>query len=416
MDSLPDIAKQLIALAIILCCALAAMVLARKVLVRGVILAVKRTKSQWDDALLDSGFFYALCELVPVLVIHLGSPFLAPIQPQLLEEYYYISIHCAFIAVGIRIVMRFLDALYMIYGQFEGLKSKPIKGYFQLIKIFMTIAGGILIVAAITRQSPLYFLSGLGAITAVLLLVFKDTLLSLVASVQISTQRLVQVGDWIEVPAFGADGDVIDVALHTITVQNWDKTLSIIPTCEFLQKGFKNWRGMTNSGGRRIKRSLNIDLHSIRYMENHELEKLSQLRLLTPYLNLKKNDIHQWQSAQGIHPEDAYNNRRLTNIGCFRAYLKEYLAQHPHVISDGSMTLLVRQLQPSELGIPLEIYVFCSDTRWIPYEEIQADIFDHILATMPLFDLKPFQVISGRDIENGAQAYLLSNTEKRRET
>ena len=401
MASLPQLTEYVLAAGMVLCLAVASGFVAKRYGMRGLKLATLRTKSKWDDALLDAGFFDSLTWFPPLIVIHLGSEILTSVGPAELKIGLFRLIHCFFIFGILRVALRFSDALMRIYYQFDRSKSHPIKGYVQLLKIFFNVMAAILIIAGLTGRSPLYFISGLGALTAILMLIFKDTILSLVASIQITTQRLICVGDWIEVPHFGADGDVIDVALHTITVQNWDKTVSIIPTSQLIEKGFKNWRGMQESGGRRIKRSISIDIQTVKFLKQEDLGQLSKLKLLEPYLKEKQCEIEAWNEKLGLKEGESVNGRCLTNLGCFREYLKRYLSQHPMIKSDGSMTFLVRQLQPMEKGIPLEIYVFCSDTRWAYYEGVQADIFDHVLAMVGQFDLKVFQNVSGQDLRGG---------------
>jgi miniconductance mechanosensitive channel len=232
--------------------------------------------------------------------------------------------------------------------------------------------------------------------TAVLLIVFKDTLLSLAASIQLTSQKVIQVGDWLELPQFGADGDVIDVALYTITVQNWDKTITVIPTHRVMSDSFKNWRGMQEAGGRRIKRSIRIDLNSIRFLEPEEVERFKQFRLLEDYLDEKQAELDRYNSAIGVDSASAVNLRRLTNIGTLRAYIVNYLRHHPDIHDD--MTLIVRQLQPGNDGLPIEIYCFTNDTNWVKYEGIQSDLFDHVCAIVPEFGLRLFQQPSGADI------------------
>ena len=250
-------------------------------------------------------------------------------------------------------------------------------------------------VAVLIDRSPVILLSGLGAITAVLMVVFKDTLLSLAASIQLTTQELIRVGDWLEVPQFGADGDVIDVALYTITVQNWDKTISTIPTYQLVSGSFKNWRGMSESGGRRIKRSIFIDVNSIHFLSNEEVRRLSRIELLKDYIKSKEEELQTYNASIKTADEPRVNQRHLTNVGTLRAYIRSYLQQHPKIHHD--MTLIVRQLQPGPEGLPIEIYCFSNDTNWVNYEAIQADIFDHIFAIIPEFGLRLFQQPAGAD-------------------
>jgi miniconductance mechanosensitive channel len=292
-----------------------------------------------------------------------------------------------------------LNAANDIYESNPQARQRPIKGFIQLLQLAVVILGGLLFISALLDQSPVLLLSGFGAMTAVLLLVFKDTLLSLVASVQLTAQDMVRVGDWIEVPQFGADGDVVDVELHTIKVQNWDKTITTIPTHRLISDSFKNWRGMSTAGGRRIKRALYLDASSIHFMGADELQRCKRFRLLDEYLAGKEDELGVHNRKMGsdptTNPDAVVNLRRLTNIGTFRAYAWRYLKQHPNIRQD--MTLLVRQLAPSPQGIPIELYCFTTTTAWGEYEDIQADIFDHLLAIVSEFGLRLFQQPAGTE-------------------
>lgn len=389
--------------------ALLGLYITRVWLMRGLTFAVRKTASKWDDALLESGFFRALSWLVPVLIVHLGSSAYRGLNDQL-GLVMSILVQLALVLAVLRIIGRVLDATLLIYRSLERSKAHPIKGYVQLVKILVNMTGVILMISILTRQSPLYLLSGLGAMTAVLMLIFKDTLLSLVASMQITTQKLIRVGDWIEVPSYKADGDVVDVALHTITVQNWDKTLVTIPTSQLIADGFKNWRGMSDSGGRRIKRHLLFDMRSVRFLSSDELEGLKKVQLLSPYLEERLDQIEAWNKQNEVDLDNVVNGRRLTNLGCFREYLQKYLEKHPMIYDPGQMTFLVRQLQPTDKGIGIEIYVFSRDTRWVNYEAIQADIFDHILAVVDTFGLRLFQSPSDASLERGISGLLPDNS------
>ncbi|WOF43117.1 mechanosensitive ion channel family protein [Sphingopyxis indica] len=289
-----------------------------------------------------------------------------------------------------------------IYNHRPDAASRPIKGYIQLLKIALYAGAAILIVAALMDQSPFLLLSGLGAMAAVLLLVFKDTILSLVASVQLTSNDMIRVGDWIEMPALGADGDVIDIALHTVKVQNWDKTISTIPTHRLISESFRNWRGMSEAGGRRIKRSLFIDQNGIRFLSSGEKQKLRRFQLLDAYLGRKQEELGEWNAALEKAGRDPVNERNVTNIGTFRAYVVEYLRANAHIAQ--GMTLMVRQLDPTPQGLPLEIYCFTNTTAWGDYEGIQSDIFDHLLAILPEFGLRVFQQPSGLDLQRGLAA------------
>jgi miniconductance mechanosensitive channel len=291
-----------------------------------------------------------------------------------------------------------LDAANEIYESRRSFSGAAIAGYLDIVKILAYAVGVILSISLLTGESPIALLAGLGALTAVLLLIFRDTILSLVASVQISTNDLVREGDWLEVPAYNADGDVLDINLHQIKIQNWDKTISVVPTYKLLESSYKNWRGMSESGGRRIKRSIHLDLHTIRFCDEAMLEKFKRFDLVRDYIEQQVSEIRQRYEARGLDMSDPVNAPRITNAGIFRAYVEAYLRNHPQIHQE--MTLLVRQLDPSPTGLPVEMYVFTKTTEWIEYEAIQAEIFDHLLAVVPEFDLRVFQEPSGTDFES----------------
>ena len=283
-------------------------------------------------------------------------------------------------------LLEMLNVLNKVSENIDSLRNKPIKGYVQIVKIALNSFIFIIIFAIITGQPVSYYISGLGALTAVLLLVFQDTILSFIASVQIGQNNIINNGDWIEVPEYGADGDVIDIALHTVKVQNWDKTITTIPTSKIVTTSVKNWRGMTEYGGRRIKRSISIDISSVKFMEQKDIDKLMEIPSVNKYLSEKIEDIDKFNASIDENKE----KRRLTNLGTLRAYLINYLKNHDGLNTD-SMTLLVRQLSPTAVGVPLELYTFTNTTDWVEYEGIQSDIFDHIFAVLPKFGLRAFQ-------------------------
>src|SRR5690554_421014 len=295
------------------------------------------------------------------------------------------------IALGLGAILEVINLLYM---RRKNAHLKPIKGYIQVIKIVIYAIATILIVDTLIDRSPLILLSGLGAMAAVLMLIFQDTLLSLVASVQISSGDMIRVGDWIEMPQLNADGDVIDIALHTVKIQNWDKTITTVPTKRFISDSFKNWRGMQESGGRRIKRSLFIDQQSVHFLDDDELEHLKRFNLLDGYFDDKIDELNKWNE---VHVKSSDGNtldsRKLTNIGSFRAYIEHYIRNNPGIHQEG-MTLMVRQLSPTPEGLPIEIYCFTKTTAWTDYEAIQSDIFDHLLAIAPEFNLRVYQAPS----------------------
>lgn len=292
------------------------------------------------------------------------------------------------IAIALSHILDYINLSYIRKNQDSKVS---IKGYIQLAKLVTYLVTAILITSSLIDKNPLILLSGLGAMAAVLMLIFQDTILSLVASVQINSSGSVRVGDWIELPQLNADGDVIDIALHTVTVQNWDKTYTVFPTKRLVTDAFKNWRGMSESGGRRIKRSVFIDQNTVRFLNEDDIQHLKQFRLLADYLENKEKELQEWNKGRSI----SANQRRLTNLGTFRVYLDAYLRSNPNISKEFS--LMVRQLQPGEFGIPLEIYCFSNNTAWVAYEGIQSDIFDHLLAIMPEFGLRVFQQPSGSD-------------------
>lgn len=335
-----------------------------------------------------------LSNIVPALVIRQGIAAVPnlPVELVVLTR----NLCAAFIILTIAIaVSGMLTLVNDIYQRRPSTANRPIKGYVQVGKMLVYAAAAILIIAALIDRSPLLLLSGLGAMAAVLMLVFKDTILSLVASVQIGSNDMVRVGDWIEMPQLDANGDVIDIALHTVKVQNFDKTITTIPTHRMISESFRNWRGMSESGGRRIMRSLMIDQNSVHFLSADELDRLSRFALLRDYIAGKRADVEQWNASNAVSAD--VDARRLTNIGTFRAYVLAYLKARPDIADD--KTLLVRQLAPTENGLPLQVYAFANSTVWAVYEGIQADIFDHLIAIMPEFGLRLFQHPTGLDFQ-----------------
>ena len=337
-----------------------------------------------------------IANIVPALIISSGVgavPHLPPAAATVISNVAAASI-ILFIAMAISKALRLANE---IYDRRPGAANRPIKGYVQVLKMLLYAGAGILIVAALMERSPVLLLSGLGAMAAVLMLVFKDTILSLVASVQLTSNDMLRVGDWIEMPQMGADGDVIDIALHTIKVQNWDKTITTIPTHRLIAESYKNWRGMSESGGRRIKRALLLDQNNIRFLTAGEQRELSRIALIRGYLDATQTAIDDWNARLGEAGREPANVRRVTNIGTFRAYVAAYLRANGQIADD--MTLIVRQLAPTPQGLPLELYCFATTTAWSDYEDIQSDIFDHLLAILPEFHLRAFQDPSGIDLQ-----------------
>lgn len=381
------------------CCALIILAalanwLVKHILVRGFYSMLLRFGGSQQN---DFGVVKRLSNIVPALIIS-SSIGLIPGLPDAAITVVK-NVASGFIILTIALALgAILEIINLLYMRRKNSHLKPIKGYIQVVKIVIYAIATILIVATLIDRSPLILLSGLGAMAAVLMLIFQDTLLSLVASVQISSGDLIRVGDWVEMPQLNADGDVIDIALHTVKIQNWDKTITTVPTKRFISDSFINWRGMQESGGRRIKRSLFLDQQSIHFLTQQELEHLQRFNLLAGYFDTKISELNEWnerhvKSSSG----DTLDSRKLTNIGTFRAYVERYLRNHPGIHQKG-MTLMVRQLSPTSEGLPLEIYCFTNTTAWTEYEGIQSDIFDHLLAIAPEFNLRVYQAPSGADM------------------
>ncbi|XUU61697.1 mechanosensitive ion channel family protein [Erythrobacter sp. HA6-11] len=336
-----------------------------------------------------------LASVVPLLIVSRGIVLVRHLPEEITTV--VTNIAQALIAISIAMgIVKGLTYVNELYERNPRSRNRPIKGFIQVVKIAVLCGAAIIMISVLIDESPLLLLSGLGAVTAVLLLVFKDTILSLVASVQLTTNDMLRVGDWVEMPSMNADGDVIDISLHTVKVQNFDKTIAYIPTHRLVSDSYRNWRGMAESGGRRIKRALMIDQNSVRFMSDDEVTGLKRFRALKDYLDAKKQEIAEWNASE-LAGEDAINARRITNIGTLRAYIIGYLKNHPK-INDQGFTLLVRQLPPGPEGLPIEVYCFTTTTNWGEYEGIQADVFDHLLAILPEFDLRIFQEPSGLDM------------------
>ena len=365
---------------------------AHRILLVAVSYVVKRSRTRWDDILLEHHFFSRLSHLAPALVIYFAAYLFEPVAG-IIQRFSTVYM----VLAGLLVVNAFLNAVVHIYRSHEASRDRPIKGYVQVAKIILFIFVGVWAVAMLLNRDPTGILTGLGAMTAVLILVFKDSILGFVASLQLSMNDMVRIGDWVEMPKYGADGDVIDVSLHTVKVQNWDKTITTIPAYALISDSFKNWRGMSESGGRRIKRAIHIDMNSIRFCDAAMLMRFEKFQLVRDYLASRRKEIAEYNSAHGVDTSEIINGRNLTNIGMFRAYIMAYLHAHPKIHQE--MTFLIRQLPPGEHGLPIEIYVFSNDQDWIAYEGIQSDIFDHLLAVVPMFGLRVFQRPSGADLQ-----------------
>ena len=369
----------------------------KRMLVRGIMKALRATEIGRTNEIAKSSVIARLANVIPALVLSVGIVWV-PEVPELVVAVIK-NVSNAFVILTVALAINgALTLINTIYEKRPDSHLKPIKGYIQVIKIVIYLVSAILIIAALIDRSPVILLSGIGAMAAVLMLVFQDTLLSLVASMQISSNDIVRVGDWVEMPALNADGDVIDIALHTVKVQNWDKTITTIPTRRFITDSFKNWRGMQDSGGRRIMRNILLDQQSIGFLSDEDKVRLSRFRLLRNYLESKQKEIDDWNQSLEDEGKEPANTRRITNIGTFRAYILNYLKHHQRIHQD--MTIMVRQLAPTSDGLPLQVYGFTNTTAWVDYEAIQSDLFDHLLSILPEFGLRVYQHPSGVDLRS----------------
>jgi len=367
----------------------------RKVLVNVLTQAAKRSTTRFDDHLVQNGVLIHLARIVPlslavplVSVVFSGFPTWIGAVQRLLD--------ILLIICWTMLIRALLRSLRDHLRTKPRLADKPLDSYLQVANIFLFFIAGVIIFTTLTGKSPWAFLGAMGAASAILMLIFKDTILGFVASIQVSTNDMVRVGDWIEMPKYGADGDVIEINLHTVKVQNWDKTITTIPTYYLISDSFKNWRGMQNAGGRRIKRSINVKISSIRFLTPAEIARLRKIQLLAPYIDERQEEIDRYNAETGADRTMPVNGRNMTNVGLFRQYVLRYVKNHPQIRQD--MTLLVRQLQPTEHGLPIELYMFTADTRWAVYEGIMADIFDHVLAAIKYFELEIFEAPASDDV------------------
>lgn len=386
-----DYVAAIAAIVVVVLLSMLAYLIAKLLLLRVLREFIARSRVKWDDKILRRGVLERLCLIVPAIVLHVMAPVFGA------GEVWVRRIAFCIIVLGVVLALdRLLSAVDDIYRGFEVSKSRPIKGYLQIVKILAYIVGGVVIISALTDRSPLLLLSGIGAATAVLLLIFQNSILGFVASIQLTENDMVQIGDWIEMPKYNADGDVVDITLHTVKVQNWDKTITTIPTHALVSDSFKNWRGMREIGGRRIKRSIYIDMKSIKFCDGEMLARFRKIQYIKEYLERKTEEIEAYNKQHVVDDTSLVNGRHLTNIGTFRAYAEAYLKNHPKIHK--GLIHMVRQLAPGEFGLPVEIYAFTATTAWVEYEGIQADIFDHLLAVVPEFDLRIYQSPSGHDL------------------
>jgi len=387
--------EMLISFAILIFLAALANFIAKRIIVRGIRHIITKLKSPHQSIFAQHSVTRRFANIVPAIVIMNGISAVPHLPLKVITLIQMGAQAFIFLTLALSI-SEALNIFNLVYQRNPKSRNKPIKGYLQLIKLILFVVCGLMILGTFLKKDVFTLLAGFGAMAAVLMLVFQNTILSLVASVQIASYDMVRIGDWIEMPSLNADGDVIDMSLHTVTVQNFDKTLTTIPTNKLVTDTFRNWRGMSNSGCRRIKRSIFLDQSSVHFMTDSEQRKLKDFLLLDHYLDAKQDEINKFNDH--LSNQSEYNQRRLTNVGTFRAYVEFYLRQHQGIAQN--QTILVRQLQPTSEGLPLEIYAFTNTTAWASYEAIQSDIFDHLIATIPEFGLRIYQAPSGYDFKN----------------
>lgn len=371
--------------------------ISREVLLSGFAKIASKSKTHWDDFLIKHRVVTAIAHLAPVLFIFYFLPHVFQ-EYETVVDYVNRLSEIVVIITALIVIFRFLNVVREILEGIALFKDKPLQSYFQLIKIVIGIIMGVLILSIIADKSIMYFFGAFGAISAVLLLVFKDTILGFIASIQLAANDMIRVGDWVQMDKYGADGDVIEINLATVKVKNWDKTITTVPTYSFISDSFKNWRGMQETGSRRIARSIFINQHSVKFCDNDLLERFKKIYILKGYVEEKEKEIEEYNKERKVDITQVSNGRRMTNLGTFRAYLLRYLENHPKINQE--LTLLVRQLEPTANGIPIQVYAFCNDIAWANYEAVQSDIFDHILAVVSQFELEVFQNPSGSDFKH----------------
>lgn len=393
-ETLVEYVSFLIFLAAILIMVLTAIYLTR-VFLYNTIGRLAKTYKQFDFFFSEHNFLKAVAMMSGIIVLKIAVPVLFEDMPKTMSFMHkVIDIFLLYIIIRLLIILLTVAEKNLL--NLDYFKEKPISSYFQLSRIILTILGIILAMSIMFSKSPVYFFGAFGAMAALLLLIFKDTILGLVASVQISANDMIRIGDWVEMSKFDANGTVIAINLNTVKISNFDKTISTVPTYYFVTESFKNWRGMQESGGRRIKRTLLIDVNSVRFVDAEMREGFKKIELIKDYIVDKQLEIDKHNQTYSVDTSLLINGRRMTNLGVFRIYVTNYLKKHPRVNQE--MTLMVRQMTPTENGIPLEVYCFANTVKWLEYEPIQADIFDHLFATIPFFGLKVFQNPTGKDL------------------
>ncbi len=395
-SSTADVLDNLIVLICIIILAFLVQRLIKRLLIPTIQRLVKSTKATWDDIVFDKKIVAGVTGLIAPVLIYVMAPFAYLPGSEALDLVQRLCM-VYIIAVFVRFLIALMNAFYTIYSQKPQFRDRPLKGLVQTVQVILFFVAGIAIVSILINKSPAILLTGLGASAAILMLVFQDSILGFVSGIQLSANNMLRVGDWIEMPKYGVDGDVIEVSLNTVKIRNFDKTVVTIPPTLLMKDSFKNWRGMEESGGRRVKRSIYIDMNSVHFCTPEMLERYNKIQVLSAYISEKEKVLEDYNKEHNIDDSVVVNGRRQTNLGVFRAYLENYLKNHPSVHHE--MICMVRQLQPTEKGIPLELYFFTATTRWIDYENIQSDIFDHVLAVVPYFDLNVYQAPSGKDME-----------------
>lgn len=375
---------------------LVADLIARRIILGFVKSYIKRSRNTYDDIFLEQKVFQSLAHIIPAAIIWYSIPWIFEVENGFTS--FLRTLITIYIIIQVMLVaVRFLQALEYIGLRAERFQGKPVSSYVQVTKIVVYIVGTVFILSMIVGKSPLTILTAFGAATAIILLIFKDTILGLVASIQISANDMVRLGDWVSMDKYGADGDVIEINLTTVKIRNWDKTITTVPTYAFIADSFKNWRGMQSLGVRRIKRSITIDINSIKFVTDEMRDRFLTFSRVKDFVIQRQQEIDEYNTQTGIDTSVLINGRHMTNIGVFRRYALQYLMDNPKI--DQKETVMVRQLQPTETGLPLEIYAFSSDIAWVNYENIQSDIFDHLLAAASLFELRIFQNPTGSDFQ-----------------
>lgn len=397
ISGIPTLLDQFVLIVLILLLAYLSDVFCRRILVRLIRKVTEQTKATWDDMLFNDKVMNNFCHLVTPVVVYVLIPLAFSYQPQFLAFVLKICL-IYIIAVSLRFVNIFLGAMFTLSNQKREFRDRPLKGVYQIIQVCLFFIGAIIIISILIDKSPAKLFAGLGASAAILMLVFKDSIMGLVSGIQLSAHDMLRPGDWITMSKYDANGVVLEVSLNTVKVRNFDNTIITIPPYALVSDSFQNWRGMQESDGRRVKRSVNIDMTSVRFCTKEMLDKYEKIILLKEYIRQTEEAVHAHNKACGIDNLSQVNGLHQTNLGVFRAYLERYLQSLPTV--NKNMTYMVRQLQPTEKGLPLEIYFFSIEKEWVPYEKVQADVFDHVLAVIPEFGLRVFQNPSGADIEN----------------